>query len=103
VLLGARRDGSAWEWFDTCLRTIALGIAVLSVASLTNLALATTAFSWGIAAFAAVHLVFLLLADVSMAVCFARKALRLGMPLSTAVVLWVGVLNGAFALLLVLP
>jgi len=42
VLL-ARRAGSAWEWFDTCLRTMALGIRVLSFASVVNLAVATTA------------------------------------------------------------
>jgi hypothetical protein len=44
----------------------------------------------------------LLAADVSMAVYFARKALRLGMPLSMSIGLWGGVLNGAFALFLVL-
>jgi hypothetical protein len=38
-----------------------------------------------------------------MAVCFTLKALRLGMPLSIAVILWVGILNGTFALLLALP
>jgi len=103
ALLLARRAGSAWEWFDTCLRTMALGIAVLSFASVVNLAVATTASRRGSTAFVAVHLGILLVADVSMAVYFTRKALRLGMPLSIAVVLWVGVLNGAFALLLVLP
>ena len=63
---------------------------------------AATALSRGSAAFSAVHLALLLIADVSMAVYFTRKALRLGMPLNTAIVLWVGVLNGAFVLLLVL-
>jgi hypothetical protein len=53
-------------------------------------------------AFVAAHLALLLAADVSMAVYFARKALRLGMPLSMSIGLWVGVLNGAFALFLVL-
>ena len=103
ALLLARRAGSAWEWFDTCLRTMALGIAVLSFASVVNLAVATTASRRGSTAFVAVHLALLLVADVSMAVYFTRKALRLGMPLSIAVILWVGVLNGTFALLLVLP
>ncbi len=102
TLLGARRVGDAWEWFDICLRTMALGIAVLSLASVANLAVAATALSRGSAAFGAVHLALLLVADVSMAVYFTRKALRLGMPLNTAIVLWVGVLNGAFVLLLVL-
>jgi hypothetical protein len=103
ALLGTRRAGSAWEWFDACLRTMALGIAVLSFASVANLAVAATALSRGSAAFVAVHLALLLIADVSMAISFARKALRLGMPLSIAMVLWMGVLNGVFALLLVLP
>jgi hypothetical protein len=103
VLLGARRVGGVWEWFDICLRTMALGIAVLSSASAANLAVAATVLSRGSTTFVALHLAFLLAADVSMAVYFTRKALRLGMPLSIAVVLWVGVLNGAFALLLVLP
>ena len=82
---------------------MALGIAVLSFASLANLALAATAFGGGNAAFVAVHLAFLLAADLSMLVYFTRRAVRKGMPLSLAVALWVGVLNGAFALLLVLP
>ncbi len=103
ALLGARRTGGAGEWFDICLRTMALGIAVLSFASVANLAVAAAALSRGSTAFVAVHLAFLLVADVSMAIYFTRKALRLGMPLSIAIVLWVGVLNGAFALLLVLP
>ena len=103
ALLLARRAGSAWEWFDICLRTMALGIAVLSFASVVNLAVATTASSKGSAAFVAVHLALLLAADLSMAVYFTRRARRKGMPLSLAVALWVGVLNGAFALLLVLP
>jgi hypothetical protein len=102
ALLVARRVGGAWEWFDICLRTMALGIAVLSFASVANLAVAATALSRGSTAFVAVHLAFLFVADVSMAVYFARRALRLGMPLSMAVALWVGVLNGVFAVLLVL-
>jgi hypothetical protein len=102
ALLGARRAGGVWEWFDICLRTMALGIAVLSFASVANLAMAATALSRGSTAFVAAHLALLLVADVSMAVYFARKALRLGMPLSMSVGLWVGVLNGAFALVLVL-
>ena len=80
-----------------------LGIAVLSFASLANLALAATVLSGESSTFVAVHLALLLAADLSMAVYFTRRALRMGMPLSLAVVLWVGVLNGAFALLLVLP
>jgi signal transduction histidine kinase len=93
ALLGARRTGGAWEWFDICLRTMTLGIAVLSFASVANLAVAATALSRGSSALVAVHLAFLLVADVSMAVYFTLKALRLGMPLSIAVVLWVGVLE----------
>ena len=102
ALLGARRAGGVWEWFDICLRTMALGIAVLSFPSVANLAMAATALSRGSTAFVAAHLALLLVADVSMAVYFARKALRLGMPLSMSVGLWVGVLNGAFAVLLVI-
>src|SRR6266566_1075009 len=85
--------GLSWPMF---------GLA-LSFASVVNLAVATTASRRGSTAFVAVHLALLLVADVSMAVYFTRKALRLGMPLSIAVILWVGVLNGTFALLLVLP
>jgi len=102
ALLGARRAGGAWEWFDICLRTMALGIAVLSLASVANLAVAATALNRASTAFVAAHLALLLAADVSMAVYFARKALRLGMPLSMSIGLWGGVLNGAFALFLVL-
>jgi hypothetical protein len=68
TLLGARRVGDAWEWFDICLRTMALGIAVLSLASVANLVLAPTALSRGSATFGAVHLALLLVADMSMAV-----------------------------------
>jgi hypothetical protein len=80
---------------------MAAGIAVLSLATLSNMAgrpssVATSAFpGW--------HLGILLLADVSMAGYFVTQARRLTMPATTAVVLWVGVLNGAFALLLLLP
>jgi len=81
---------------------MALGIALLSLASVANLAVALAVLSRRSSAFVALHLAFFLIADASMAVYFARKALRLGIPLSMAIVLWIGVLNGVFVLVLVL-
>jgi uncharacterized protein DUF4166/DoxX-like protein len=95
VARGGPRRG--WDWFDACLRTMAVGIAVLSLATLSNLATLPSS------AFLDAPLGILLLADVSMAGYFVRQARRLAMPPTTAVALWIGVLNGAFLLLLLLP
>jgi hypothetical protein len=89
---GSRR---AWDWFDACLRTMAVGIGILSLATFSNSTTLRTSLN--------AHLGILLLADVSMAAYFVNQARRLAMPATTALALWIGVLNGTFVLLLLLP
>jgi hypothetical protein len=90
---------SPLKWADACLRTMAAGIAVLSVGTVFNLGVAPlwrppTGLLLG------VHLVLLVNGNVVMGVAFYREARRLGLGPAAAVTAWTCALNGAFALIL---
>jgi len=102
ALLRAAGPGQFWAWVDVCLRTMARGIIVLTVATVINVALAVAGMRAGGIAFFATHLSLLLTSDVTMATVFVREAICFGLSPRMALGLWVGVLNGVFALSLVL-
>lgn len=77
-------------WVDLCLATMAIGIAVLGISIMVNLA-----GFWH----PVVHYAVLVGSDASMAVRFVLGARRLGLAPLPALALWVIVLNGTFALL----
>jgi hypothetical protein len=85
-------------WFDTCLLTMAAGEVLLLTAAALNL----------VAHFAhlpiapSLHLALLLTADAVMGAVFIYRSKRLGISPALAAVLWIAVLNGSLAILLVL-
>jgi hypothetical protein len=92
VVTGARP--SITDWIDACLRTMARGIAVLSIATLANftpLPLRALLFIHGIA---------LATSNLVMAVTFAARARRLGLAPLAAVAFWIVGLNATFAAIL---
>ena len=101
LVTGARP--SAIECADACLRTMAAGMAVLSVAAVLNLT--ARLLDSGVDALpllAAAHVVLLACANGVMLWMFVGEARGLGLAAATAVTLWMLVLNGTFAAVLML-
>lgn len=90
-------------WFCTCLRTMAVGMAILSCGTVLNLVIYATSLTFD--GLAAAHIGILIASDVVMGVVFVSRAKALGLPRLHAASLWVLVLNGVFAgaLLLLWP
>lgn len=99
LVTGARP--SLIDWADACLRTMAAGIVLVAVAALLNLN--ARLLDPGVDALpllAAAHVVLLACANGVMLRTFVGEARRLGLSGSTAVTLWMLVLNGTFAAIL---
>jgi hypothetical protein len=95
----------AGAWGDVCLRTMTRGVVPLGAAAALNLSLAAARIGGARVdrpPFIATHVGLLAASDLAMATYFIREAARLGMRSPVAVALWLGVLNGAFALWLIL-
>jgi len=94
LLLVTRDRTRLWDWFDLCLVTLCIGLAVLAVGGVVNML--------GPATWQPDRIVFqvvdILLADLTMAIYFTRRAPALALSAGPAWLLWVVVLNGAFAL-----
>lgn len=101
LLAASRLRPSVVEWADACLATMAAGMFFLLGAAAANVALRMGAVPgvdvWSIGWF---HTGMLLAADTLMCVLFVRRAMRLGLGAGTAVALWIGGLNGTFAVIL---
>jgi hypothetical protein len=97
VATGARPSTTAWA--DACLRTMAAGIAVLALAAALNVACGFAGMDEG-PLLAAAHAVLLGIANGVMCLTFVRRAHFLGLSRGTALGLWMLVLNGTFALIL---
>ena len=91
LLWVTRQHPSVLVWADVCLVTMATGIAVKMITVIAN---------WVSPPSAWFHLVVLLMADLTMAWVFIQHARRLGLRPIRAAVLWVGVLNGFFAIVM---
>ena len=95
ALLNADPKVPAVSWADLCLRTMALGMAILSIIfainSLQSLGVVSTRVP------ALVYAGIVASADVAMAAYFVRGATQLGLQGRTALALWVLVLNGICA------
>lgn len=92
VLLAVTRSRpSVLAWADACLVTMGAGIGVLAVSVLANLAGASSAV---------LHGCVLLASNGLMCLTFAQVALSSGLSRRTAVLLWIAVLDGVFAVLL---
>lgn len=99
LLLVTGRGASALDWADACLRTMAAGIAVLALAAALNVACGVAGIDAG-PPIAGAHAAILLAANGVMCLTFARRAQLLGLSRGTALGLWMLVLNGTFALIL---
>jgi hypothetical protein len=93
--LTASRNVPLVSWFRACLRTMAIGMAILSCGTALNLVV----FATGRAAENSIsmHVGILIASDVVMGIVFARYGRTLGIPLLHATLLWILVLNGLFA------
>jgi hypothetical protein len=88
-------------WADACLRTMTAGMAVLSAAAVLNLT--ARLIGSGVDALpllAAAHVVLLACANGVMLWTFVGEARRLGLSAAAAITLWMLVLNGTFAAIL---
>lgn len=110
VLAAMSRPGSSvWGqiplvgWFRICLKTMAIGMVILSCGTVLNLVIFATgpAFEGSVPA----HIGILVASDVVMGILFVNRARTLGLSLLHATSLWILVLNGLFAgtLLLLWP
>lgn len=95
LLLVTRDRSRLWEWFDLCLATLGTGLLVLAVGGLLNV---VAPAGWQ-PRMRALQTADVLLADLTMALYFTRRAPVLGLRQGLAWVLWLAVLNGAFALM----
>ena len=96
VLVLTTRGRHLLEWFDLCLLTLSRGLLVLVVGGGgLNLLAAQGLSPAGIVQWQAADV---LLADVVMALYFTRSAPALGVCRGPAWLLWLGALNGPFAL-----
>lgn len=101
MVTGARP--SAIDWADGCLRTMATGIVVLASATLLNvIARLLDTGADAIPLLAAAHAILLACANAVMLGAFVGEARRLGLAAATAVSLWMLVLNGTFAAIVLL-
>ena len=98
ALLNADPKVPAVTWADLCLRTMSVGMAILSVIfainSLQSLGVVSTRLP------AIVYALVVATADIAMATYFVRGAIRKGLRGRTALALWVFVLNGICALVI---
>lgn len=99
LILSRSTPGRLQLWFDTCLISMAYGEAILLLAALVNL-LSIVSPEYAAKPSLGVHLALLLTADTVMAACFVTRARRFGVPPKTSLALWILVLNGSFALLM---
>ena len=91
----------AWEWADDCLDAIRVGIFIKTAAVLaTGLAVSIAMIPQSVTT--VFQIAALLIADVAMGYRFTNSATARGMSRSVAIVLWLAVLNGVFAQLLLL-
>ena len=86
-------------WFDRCLIVMNAGIAILAGAAVVNVCMALAGVTAG-GAVAAMHAGILLIADAVMGSMFANAARSPGFSAKRAWLLWIVVLNGAFAAML---
>jgi hypothetical protein len=94
------RQISLVNWFRICLRTMAIGMAILSCGTVLNLVMFATSLAFDRLAIA--HLGILIASDVVMGIIFVSRARSLGLSPLVATSLWVFVLNGLFACTLLL-
>jgi hypothetical protein len=94
IVTGARP--SIAGWVDACLHTMAVGMAVLSAATLANVAWPALPLAWLLA----VHGCALLASNIVMAARFVARARALGLPPVAAVTFWMVGLNATFAAIL---
>lgn len=98
ALLNADPKVPAVAWADLCLRTMSVGMAILSVIfainSLQSLGVVSTRVP------AIVYAAVVGTADIAMATYFVRGAIRHGLRGRTALTLWVFVLNGICGLVI---
>lgn len=99
LLVVSRRYGRVSQWFDLCLRVMAWGDVVLLGGGLIVLGLATLGTMWGAAVYG--HFVVIACSAATMATLMFRGATRIGCPSWVTGVVWIGVLNGVFAVCLV--
>jgi uncharacterized membrane protein SirB2 len=92
LLATTRRRISAWQWVDTCLLAMAVGIAIKLGGVAMNLLSRQTPWLAG-------HIAILLIADVAMGALFVMRARRLAVGAGQAVGYWL-TLNAIFAILL---
>lgn len=102
LVASATRVGVA-RWFDLCLKTMSIGMAVLSFGVLTNLVIWPMMVSGGVGVLTDVQLGLLGLSDILMGTYFVKSAGLLGLPRVKGLLLWVIVLNGGFAVLVCWP
>ena len=91
LLAATRRRVGLWDWVDTCLLAMALGIAIKMTGVAMNLG--------GHAAPLAAHIAILAIADVAMGAFFVIRARRAGVGTGEGVGYWL-TLNAVFAVLL---
>ncbi len=102
VLAVASRPGSSVlgqvplvGWFRICLKTMAIGMAILSCGTVLNILIFATLPAFE--SLVPTHIGFLIVSDVVMGIIFANHARTLGLSLLSATSLWIFVLNGLFA------
>jgi len=88
------------NWFRICLRTMAVGMAILSCGTMLNLVMFATALASD--GLVVTHIGILIASDVVMGVFFVSRARALELPRLHAASLWIFVLNGLFACAMVL-
>ncbi len=102
VLAVASRPGSSVlgqvplvGWFRICLKTMAIGMAILSCGTVLNILIFATLPVFE--SLVPTHIGILIVSDVVMGIIFANRARTLGLSLLRATSLWIFVLNGLFA------
>jgi hypothetical protein len=86
------------RWFEACLTTCAIGVVWLLAGVGWNVLAAEHDPTQSV--LLATHLALLLGADITMCAVFAKHARAIGMSTRRAVTIWVFVMNGVFAALL---
>lgn len=95
---GVRGSVVVMMWFDTCLLAMGVGEVVLVGAAALNFAAWAMGNTWGVPLWG--HGVMLVVADALMGAMFVGRARGFGIRGWVATALWVGVLNGSFAVFL---
>jgi hypothetical protein len=99
LMLFTRGRPAPLEWADACLRTMAAGIAVLTVGTAFNLGVSPLR-GIPLGLLLGVHAALLVIGNVVMGVMFSREARRLGLGPAVAIAAWTCALDGVFALIL---